>query len=53
MAEMDDEFHSLKEAKDSPAWPKWEGGIQTELDQHQEKGTWELVDTVSRQTRYH
>jgi len=25
--EMDDEFHSLKEAKDSPDWPKWESSI--------------------------
>ena len=27
MAEAGDEFHSLKEAKDSPDWPEWEHAI--------------------------
>jgi len=44
VAEIGDEFHSLKQAKESPDWPKWECAIRAELDQHQEKGTWELVD---------
>jgi Reverse transcriptase (RNA-dependent DNA polymerase) len=44
MAEAGDEFHSLKEAKESPNWPEWEKAIQAELKQLQEKGTWELVD---------
>ena len=39
VVEVEDEFHSLKEAKDSPDWPKWEEAIQEELQQHQEKGT--------------
>ena len=43
-AEIGDEFYSLKEAKDSPDWPQWENAIRTELTQHQEKGTWELVE---------
>ena len=44
MAEAGDEFHSLKEAKESPDWPEWEKAIQAELNQLREKGTWELVD---------
>ena len=44
IAEAEDEFQSLKEAKELPDWPKWKLAIQTELNQHQEKGTWELVD---------
>jgi hypothetical protein len=43
-AKVDDEFQSLKEAKESPTWLEWENAIRTKLDQHQEKGTWELVD---------
>jgi hypothetical protein len=43
VAEIGDEFHSLREAKESPEWPEWEQAILTELNQHQEKGTWELV----------
>ena len=43
-AEVGDEFQTLKEAKESPDWPKWEEAIRTELKQHQEKGTWELVE---------
>ncbi len=31
MAKAGDEFHSLKEAKDSPDWPEWECVIQAEL----------------------
>jgi len=43
-AEIGDEFHSLKEAKASPDWPEWKDTITAKLDQHWEKGTWELVD---------
>jgi len=43
-AEIGDEFHSLKEARNFPDWPDWEKVIQSKLQQHQEKGTWELVD---------
>jgi Reverse transcriptase (RNA-dependent DNA polymerase) len=43
LAEISDEFHSLKEAKESTDWPQWDKAIRSELDQHQEKGTWELV----------
>jgi hypothetical protein len=46
-AEISNEFHTLKQAKDSPNWPRWDCVIQTELDQHQEKGTWELVDKLA------
>jgi hypothetical protein len=44
MAKIGDEFHTLKQPKNSPDWPRWDCVIRTELDQHQEKGTWELVD---------
>ena len=44
MAEAGDEFHTLKEAKESPDWPEWEIAIQAELNQLRDKGTWELVD---------
>ena len=37
MAKAGDEFHSLKEAKDSPDWPEWEHTIRAELQQLQEK----------------
>jgi len=39
-----DDCHSLKEARASPDWPEWERAIQTELEQLQRMGTWELVD---------
>ena len=44
MAKAGDEFHSLKEVKQSPDWPEWEKAIEAKLKQLQEKGTWELVD---------
>jgi hypothetical protein len=44
MAEINDKFHTLKEAKESSDWLQWDTAIWTELDQHQEKGAWELVD---------
>jgi hypothetical protein len=44
LAEIGNEFHSLKEAKELTDWPQWDMAIQSELDQHQEKGTWELVE---------
>jgi Reverse transcriptase (RNA-dependent DNA polymerase) len=34
---------SLKEAKQSPDWPEWEKAIQSELEQLQDMGTWEIV----------
>jgi hypothetical protein len=43
-AEIADEFHSLKEAQASYDWPKWDSAIHSKLNQHQEKGTWELVE---------
>ena len=43
-AKTGDEFYSIKEAWKSPEWPDWEKGIDTELGQLWEKGTWELVD---------
>jgi len=43
LVEIEDKFHSLKEAQESPKWPEWESSIRAELKQHQEKGTWELV----------
>ena len=44
MAEAGADLQTLKEVKESPDWPKWERAIHSELAQHQEKGTWELVD---------
>jgi hypothetical protein len=29
MAEIDDKFYSLKEAKESPDWPQWKCVIQS------------------------
>ena len=46
-AKISDGFHSLKEAKASPDWPEWKDAITAKLDQHQEKGTWELVDKLA------
>ena len=39
-----DNPYTLKEACESVEWPQWEKAIQTELDQLQQMGTWELVD---------
>jgi Reverse transcriptase (RNA-dependent DNA polymerase) len=47
MAEIDDKFHTLKKVKESSDWPQWDTAIRTELDQHQKKGTWELVDKLA------
>jgi hypothetical protein len=44
MAEANDEFHSLKEAKESPDWPEWEKAIQAKLNQFWKKDIWKLVD---------
>jgi hypothetical protein len=38
-----DKLPSLKEAKNSPEWPKWEQAMKEELDLLKEMGTWELV----------
>jgi hypothetical protein len=38
------EPHTLKDARKSADWDKWEGAINTELTQLNEMGTWELVD---------
>jgi len=38
-----DELTSLKEAKNSPEWPKWEWAMQEQLDLLKEMGTWETV----------
>ena len=35
---------TLKEARESVEWPQWEKAIETELNQLQQMGTWELVD---------
>ena len=32
MAEDGDKLHSLKEARESPDWPKWEKAIQAKLN---------------------
>jgi hypothetical protein len=48
MAKRGNEFHSLKEAKDSesPDWPECENAIRSEQDQL-EKETWELVEKLA------
>ena len=46
-AKISDKFHSLKEAKASPDWPEWKDVITAKLDQHWEKGTWELVNKLA------
>jgi hypothetical protein len=38
-----DEITNLKEAKNSPDWPKWKEAIKDELNQLDEMGTWKLV----------
>ena len=35
---------SLKEAKQSSAWPDWEKAVHTELQQLHRMGTWQLVN---------
>ena len=42
--EAGDNYHSLREAKQSPDWPEWEKAIKTELDQLNQMGTWHLVE---------
>jgi hypothetical protein len=37
-----DEIMSLKKAKGSPDWPKWQEAMKEELEQLDEMGTWEL-----------
>jgi hypothetical protein len=37
---------SLKEAKKSPDWPKWEKAIEAELEQLWDMGTWKLVNKL-------
>jgi len=53
---MDDETYiaaasngpsSLKEARNSKEWPKWEQAIKAELNQLHNMGTWALVDKPS------
>jgi hypothetical protein len=44
----DNDCCSLKEAKESPEWPKWETAIHVELDQLHQMGTWQLVEKPSR-----
>ena len=41
---LDDDCHSLHQAKESKEWPEWERAIKTELDQLERMGTWELVE---------
>jgi len=36
--------HTLRKAKDSPEWPKWERAIHAKLEQLERMGTWKLVD---------
>src|SRR5579859_4810537 len=36
--------NTIKECQDSKEWPQWQEAIQTELDQHEAVGAWELVD---------
>ena len=40
----EDNCCSLREAKESPEWPKWEQAIKAKLDQLCRMGTWVLVD---------
>ena len=40
----EDDCRSLREAKESPEWPKWEQVIKAELDQLHHMGTWVLID---------
>jgi hypothetical protein len=35
---------SLREAENSPNWPKWKNAMCKELELLKKKGTWELVD---------
>lgn len=35
---------TLKEAMESPNWPKWKKAIQTKLDTLEKMGTWKLAD---------
>ena len=46
-AEIGNEFQSLKEVKESFDWPEWKDVIKAKLDQHQAKGTWEIVDKLA------
>jgi len=41
---LDDDCHSLSQARRSPEWPQWKQAIQSELAQLQRMGTWKLVD---------
>ena len=41
---MDEEPHTLAEAKRSPEWPNWEKAIRAELGQLNDMGTWELTE---------
>jgi transposase InsO family protein len=36
--------NNIKECQESNEWPQWQEAIQTELNQHEAMGTWELVD---------
>jgi len=33
--------------KESFDWPEWKDVIKAKLDQHQAKGTWEIVDKLA------
>jgi hypothetical protein len=48
MVILDDDYYSLKEARESPEWPEWEIVIYVELDQLHQMGTWQVVDKPSR-----
>jgi hypothetical protein len=41
---IDNNCQMLKEAKNSLEWQKWKEAVQTELNQLEHMGTWQLVE---------
>ena len=44
------EPENLKEAEGQPDWPIWKQALKVEMDQHNDIGTWQLVELPTGRT---
>ena len=50
MREIVTEPENLKEAEGRPDWPIWKQAMKVEMDQHNDIGTWQLVELPTGRT---
>ena len=50
MCEIVTEPENLKEAEGRPDWPIWKQAMKVEMDQHNDIGTWQLVELPTGRT---